>query len=476
MTVTLRQYQADLVAAARAEFARGHRRVLAVLPTGGGKGRVLAHLGASVAACGKRVTIMAHRAQLVKQICDNLDDEGVPHTRIQPGWPMLDLPVAVGMVQTIVRRLGKLPIPDLSLTDEAHHAIAPQYRRIAEAWPGAREMGVTATPVGAGGRGLDAAYDAMVVGPSTAELIDAKHLADYEYYLPSPDFSMEGVPMERGDYQPAAALRMVTASKIVGDAVAHFQKHLAKRTAITFCMGVQHAKDVAEQFREAGIRSAHIDGSMPDDEREALFAGLASGGLDNLTAADVVSEGVDIPSVSGIIMLRPTGSLGLLLQQVGRGLRLKPDGSRAVILDHVGNARRHGFPADPRKWVLTGKVTVAAPTLAECPKCYRAFAAADARQTALATCTRPGICPMHTARVIAAPALPIIVTPGQLERALNPWAWAGGINPLTARGLELKALIAAAPSEQELKMIARALGYHHRWVGHIMRDRAERAA
>ena len=473
--ITLRPYQSAMVEGFRAAYAGGRRRVLGVLPTGGGKGRLLAHVAAGTAAKGKTIVVMAHRAELVDQICANLDDEGVPYGRIQPGWPMLRYRVLVGMVQTIVRRLSKLPVPDLLLIDEAHHAPAGQYVAITTAWPQARMLGVTATPSRSDGQGLGQYFDVMVQGPSMADLIQAKHLADYEYYLPSPDFDMAGAGSAMGDFKAADALKIMAKAKIVGDAVQHYQTHLGRRPAIAFCMGVQHCEDTAAEFRAAGLRSAHVDGKMDMTLRRERLAGLANGLIDVLTAADVISEGVDIPAIAGAILLRPTQSVGLHLQQVGRALRLKPDGSRAVILDHVNNARLHGFPADPRKWTLDHSPKPDAPALRNCETCFRAFPAGEARAIALTECRREA-CPMQVVKPDAEMQEPPLRTAGMLERASDPWAWAGGIDPLRAAGPEWRALIARAQTEEQLRMISRARGFKRGWTTHVLRDRQQGAA
>ncbi|MCQ8279885.1 DEAD/DEAH box helicase [Acetobacteraceae bacterium KSS8] len=479
MSVELRPYQIEMVSGFRAAFQRRHRRVLGQLPTGGGKGRLLGHMGRAVSAKQKRILIVAHRAELVEQICGNLDAEGVQHGRVQPGWPMLNYPVLVGMVQTVSRRLHKLPAPDLIMIDEAHHTPAGQYQGMLNAWPDALVLGVTATPARTDGAGLGDFFDHMVQGPSTRELIDQGFLAPYDYFLPSPDFDATALAMEGSDYRTADVLRAVTKAKIVGDAVQHYAKHLNGRPAIAFCVGVKHVYSVAEQFMAAGIAAAGIDGTLPMAERKQRLDDLAAGRIQVLTAADVVSEGVDIPAVAGAILLRPTCSVGLYLQQVGRALRPKPDGSRAIILDHVGNARKHGFPSDPRNWTLDGSKPKDAVKIRTCDTCLRAFPIKDAVMIAEQECTLaeddpdercPILNPVGGVRGAISEAVV-----GELEAVTDPWTWAGGIDPARAYGQELQALIARAQSEDHLRMIARARGYHHRWVGHQLRARAEAA-
>lgn len=471
MTTILRDYQEDLLAGISGSWRSGHRRVLAQLPTGGGKGRILGAAARRTSARDKKIVIMAHRAELVEQICSNLDDEGVPHGRIMPGWPMLRYPVLVGMVQTIVRRLDQIPVPDLLLIDECHHAAAGQYVDIAYAWQTARVLGVTATPARTDGRGLKEHFDTMVTGPTVGELIAAKHLADYEYFLPSPDFDMSGAGIQAGDYKASDALKIMSKAKIVGDAVSHYRRHLTGQPAIAFCMGIKHCIETAAEFSAAGLRAAHVDGAMPMELRRSRLSDLANGGLDVLTAADVISEGVDIPCVAGAILLRPTCSVILHLQQVGRALRPKPDGRKAIILDHVGNARRHGMPADPRKWSLYGEPKKSAPELRECETCFRVFAAGTAREIAEEECDIEE-CPMLERDDKPNGRDAPLAAPGTLEAVKDPWAWARGCDPVRAQGAELKSLIALADTEERLRMIARARGHRRGWIQHVLRSRA----
>ena len=482
MSVLLRPYQSVMVDGFKSAYVARHRRVLGQLATGGGKGRLLGHMARAVAAKGKHILIIAHRAELVQQICDNLDAEDVPHGRVQPGWPMLNYPVLVGMVQTVWRRLDKLPAPDLLMIDEAHHAPAGQYVALITAWPRARVLGVTATPARSDGVGLGEHFDVMVQGPSMRELIAAGHLADYDYYLPSPDFDTAGIGMEGSDYKPGDALRAMSKAKVVGDAVQHYQRHLAGRPAIAFCMGVKHTHNVAAEFAASGIRAAGVDGTMPMDERKRRLAALASGDLQVLTAADVISEGVDIPQVAGAILLRPTCSVGLYLQQVGRSLRPKPDGSRAIILDHVGNARKHGMPADPRKWSLDRLEKADAPDLRTCERCMRVFLRTSARDVAEAECEVAANqdpddpCPIMLPAGGGGRAAVSGAIAGDLEVVADPWAWAGGIDPVRASGREYYSLLERASSENQLRMIARARGYRIGWIQHVLRSRAGQAA
>ena len=180
----LRDYQVKAVAAIRAAFTQ-YRRVLFVLPTGGGKTVIFAYITSHAAAKGNRVIVLAHRQEIADQISVALTAMGVPHGRIQPGYAMTDDLVQVGMVQTVARRLEAIPAPALLVIDEAHHAVAGTWAKIAAAWPNAKVLGVTATPERLDGVGLRDAFDQMVVGPDVRELIDAGYLAPFRYLAPS---------------------------------------------------------------------------------------------------------------------------------------------------------------------------------------------------------------------------------------------------------------------------------------------------
>lgn len=467
--IELRDYQERLIQQAQGALASNIRRILIQLPTGGGKGRILPRLARLRAEAGRRVLIVAHRAELIDQISAALDDEGLMYGRIQPRHPRMDFPVQVGMVQTVSRRLKTLRDFDDVMVDEAHHMPAGQYTAMLDAWPDAALTGLTATPIRTDGAGLGDYFDQMFCGPTTAELIDRGFLAGFDYYMPSRQLDLSSVGKSMGDYKRDAAMRAMNKARIVGDAVEHYRLYLNNRPAIVFCMGVKHTHEVAALFCDAGIKAAGVDGKMDMSLRRERLAGLASGALQIVTAADVISEGVDIPAVAGAILLRPTVSTALYLQQVGRALRVKPDGSRAIILDHVGNAQRHGIPTDPRLWSLNAeKRSSKAQGVVTCKMCHRVFHEGTAKAIARAECSRSP-CAILKPEPTAQDKAPDVVT-GTLEEVQDRWAWARGIDPYSAQGPELTSLIAHAGKDKEkLEMIARARGYKSGWVRHRLR-------
>ena len=306
----LRSYQVEGVAAIRAAFTQC-RRVLFVLPTGGGKTVCFAFITAHAAAKGNRVIVLAHRQEITDQISIALSAQGVPHGRIQPGHKPTDDLVQVGMVQTVARRLDAIPAPTLLVIDECHHAVAGTWTKITAAWPNAKVLGVTATPERLDGVGLRDAFDQLVVGPDVRELIDAGYLAPFRYLAPHTPIDLSGVRSLGGDFNSADLEDALDQDGITGDVVAHYLKHLAGRTAIAFCVTVAHAEHVAQRFRDAGISAASIDGTMSSDQRHNLVDKLRTGELRVLTSCEIISEGFDAPAVGGAILLRPTQSFAL---------------------------------------------------------------------------------------------------------------------------------------------------------------------
>jgi superfamily II DNA or RNA helicase len=209
----------------------------------------------------------------------------------------------------------------------------------------------------------------MVQGPTAAELTSEGYLAPARVLAP-PGFDSAGLRKRMGDFDTKQAEQRV--GTIMGDCLGHYRKHLSGQTAIAFCCSVAHAEAVAHLFQSAGIAAASIDGTMDTSTRRELLADLGTGRLSILTSCSLIGEGVDVPSVGGCILLRPTASVGLHLQMIGRCLRPQP-GKTAVVLDHVGNTLRLGHHLEERDWTLDGlrkRDREAAPSVKVCPQCF----------------------------------------------------------------------------------------------------------
>lgn len=452
----LRPYQQDAVDALRACYAAGKRAPLFVLSTGGGKTVVFSHIAQNAVARGKSVCILVHRQELLMQSSRSLTAMGVAHGLIAPGHNQTNHKVQIASVQTLGRRLVKRHYNfDLVIVDEAHHAAAGTWGKIIAAMPDAKLLGVTATPIRTDGQGLSAAFDDMVIGPSMSQLIDMGFLVRPVVYAPPTQMSLDGIRKRGGDYDQRQVAERMDKPTITGSAVDHYRKLCAGKPAVAFCASVEHARHVAEQFRAAGFRAQSVDGQMLDTERKAAIDGLGNGSLHVVTSCDIISEGTDIPVVSAAILLRPTQSTGLYIQQVGRALRPAPGKDRAIILDHVGNVLRHGMPQEDRDWSLDGieRHKKAAndnePIVKQCSKCYAVFTPAPA-------------CP-QCGHVEETKARKIEVTDGTLSEITEAQA--------AALKLERKREIGQARTLEALEEVARRRGYKPGWARFIMKSR-----
>lgn len=384
MILTLRDYQRRDIERLRAEYRRGARSVIYQAPTGSGKTVLFAHIVESSVRRGNRCAITVHRQELVDQTSRALTALGVPHGIVAAGrMAVPSAPVLVCSIQTLARRLDKVGRFDLLVIDEAHHSVAGTWDKVVRSQAQARILGVTATPERLDGKGLGrhagGHFDTLVVGPTVEELTTAGYLSPARAFIPPQIADLADIKIRGGDYAVGEAAARMDRPTVTGDAIQHYERICPGQPAIVFCTRVQHAENVAAAFRERGWRAESIDGTLPDAARRDRIAALGNGRLQVLTSCEIVSEGTDIPVVAAAILLRPTQSLGLHLQQVGRVLRPSPGKKEAIILDHVGNCARHGFPDDPRTWSLDGRPKGLRKTDDEqvgmriCPSCFAAF-------------------------------------------------------------------------------------------------------
>jgi DNA repair protein RadD len=357
--------------------------VLVVLPTGGGKSIITAWMVKNAIAKGNTAYFCVHRKDLVTQMSGTFREFEIPFGYIAAGRKYNPFqPVQICSIQTLRNRLDKVPAPNILIVDEAHFSCSKTYSEIIDLYEskGTFIIGKTATPWRLSGEGLARHFKEMVVGPSVRELMDRGFLSKYKFYAPSkPDLSKTHSRM--GDFVKEEIEEVMDRKTITGDAVKHYQKYAMNKKAVAFCVSIKHSQHVAESFRAAGIMALHVDGKTPHADRMKAFNAFADGEIKVLTSVAIFSEGLDLAALVGrevcieaAILLRPTQSLSLFLQQVGRALRRKLE--PAIILDHAGNYLRHGLPDDDREWTLSGrkkgkkKEEEAAVQVRQCPECY----------------------------------------------------------------------------------------------------------
>ncbi len=447
----LRPYQRQLLDDISAQFRAGHRSVLGQLPTGAGKTACAIVAAHKAASRGKRVLFQAHTRVLIDQTAERFAAAGLEFGVIMAGRSSNGLPVQIGSVQTLARRLDKVAPFDLIITDECHRAMSSSYAKIFAAWPRAYQIGLSATPSRLDGRGLGDVYSALVCGPQVAELIEMGHLAPFHVLAPwQPDLS--GVKIEQGDYVVSGLAAAMDRPTITGDAVEHFRKWASDRQAIVYACSIGHGGHVAEQFNSAGIRTALLHSDLTADEQKRAISGIRSGETQALVSIGMVNEGFDVPGVTCAILLRPTQSLVLASQQWGRANR--GGGTSAIILDHAGNTigqRGHGLPDTPREWTLEGRTKRSkAPILAgiairHCGACYTVYRAHLTQ------------CP-HCGGIAAKTGRQIEERDGELVE----------VTPEMARVEQLKSMpyqaaVASLQSVDDVRLMMRTRGYRPGW-------------
>jgi DNA repair protein RadD len=393
----LRSYQSDVLADVAHAVAAGARCILLVAPTGAGKTIIASSIIEAAQYKGERVLVLAHTREIIKQTSEKLFANGIQHGIIQAGFMTRpDEAVQVASIQTLWTRAMRtnrmeLPPADLLIIDEAHHCPANTYCKLVGAYPQATLIGLTATPCRGDGRGLGGIFDVIVECPQVAELIEQKHLVRTRVYAPvNPD--LKGVQTRTGDYVESQLAERMDRDNLVGDTVSHWHKYGERRKTVCFAVNVQHSLHIRDEFIKSGVRAAHVDGTMPKPERDAVLARLAAGGVELVTNCMVLTEGWDMPEVSCCILARPTKKMGLYRQMVGRVLRPAPAKVNAIVLDHSGAVFRHGFVEDRVDWTLDPEKRAASPThaarlergyssrLLECSKCGSIRIAGEACQ------------------------------------------------------------------------------------------------
>jgi len=399
---SLRPYQLHAVAQARALMAEGKRSICLVAPTGAGKTCISAHIIHSALAKSKRVLFLAHRRELIDQCAAKLRDLGIwNYNVVLSGHPQSRNPAApmqIASIQTLIRR--EYPPADLVIIDESHHACSASYQTLMANYPDAYVLGLTATPERLDGKGLDGIFHDLLEVATVPELIDSGFLVAPTCLGPSAEMAAQlkatlaTVKVRCGDYAEGALGDAMDNATLVGDIVAHWQEWAPGQRTIVFAASILHSQHIIAQFTEAGIAAAHLDGGMATPERERILSAWRRGDIQVVSNCQILTEGFDFPELSCCILARPTKSVALYLQMVGRVLRTAPGKSGALILDHAGNILEHGPPHIERVWTLQGaakKRKVEKTHACFLPGCGALFVERDAGAIWWVAATQPGI-------------------------------------------------------------------------------------
>jgi len=351
----LRGYQRDLVTRIWTDVATGGRPC-AVSPTGSGKTVMIAELAGQLLSSRKQVVVLCHRQEILDQICGALRQHlGIAPERVEAGCTaQLEAPLLVGMVPTMRRRVEQLRAAEgcALIADEAHHMGSTSWRTVRDALQPSLVCGFTATPIRPDGYGLSTEdWDSLLLGPEVGELIKVGALTPYRMFASTHAISTIGMRTRAGDYEiDEMARRAQTLSgSIVGDWCRYNPNG---HSTISVGVTVEHAEEIARIYRAAGVKAVCITGDSSSNFRKDSFAGLRAGEITVVTSCALIDEGLDVPSATCLQMLRPTQSIRLHRQLIGRVMRPHPGKESALILDHTDNWQRLPLPDESIAWQL----------------------------------------------------------------------------------------------------------------------------
>ena len=300
--------------------------------------------------------MFVHRKELVEQTQEKLGYFGLKAGVVAGGYePNYELPIQIISVASWSRRKEFLKEPDIIVIDEAHRVAARTWAAIAKHYKDKYQLLFTATPERLDGQGLASYCDEMILGPSVQTLVTMGSLSTYEAYSVPSKIDFKNLKTAGGDYTRQSVVKEIKRGQAYGDVIQHYGEHLDGKQALLFAPSVELSTEMAQKFSDVGYSAAHLDGETPRAEREATMALFRAKKLQIICNVDLFAEGLDVPGVAGVMLLRPTMSLTLYLQQIGRALRPDEGKEKAIILDFVGNVMRHGPPCMERHWNLAGR-------------------------------------------------------------------------------------------------------------------------
>lgn len=333
-----------------------------------------------------RVMFLIHRKEVLQQAVNTFDKQGV-----NP-----DL-LTAGMVQTLTRRVDKLPTPSVILVDEAHHALAKSYQRILDKFPKAIVLLFTATPHRTGRTQLDQIADDIIVGQSIHELTDKGFLAPFRYFQPPNDFNSKLLKRSStGDFTNES-MQEAMSTKIFGHIVKQYKRIANGMQAVVYTYSIDSAIKIAAEFNSEGISAVEVDGTTSKEKRDLAVRKFREQEIKILVNVNLFTEGVDLPNVDCVIMARPTASLALYLQFSMRCLNPRP-GKTAIIIDHANNFKSFGYPDDDRDWkqaIKSGKqksktlLKDPGMSIVTCDYCFAVVKASEVKDGKCPICGKP---------------------------------------------------------------------------------------
>ena len=339
--------------------------VMLQMPTGTGKTRLFVSIIKDIFHYSRdtkhayKVLILVHRKELVDQIDEELGCRyGLAHGIIQSGdRERKKYPIQIASVQTLSRRLERWTDKefDFVIIDEAHHTTAQSYQEIIKAFPDAKLLGVTATPCRLSGEGFTGTFEKLILSAPISKFIEDGYLSDYQYYsVPRYSFiqkEIDGIKKySNGDYAEQEMERVCNNDRIRAQVLDTYLRYANGKRGIVYTINKRHNQKLCEEFNSHGINSVAIDSDTPKEIRQQYIEDFKNGRLQIIFNVNLFTEGFDCPDIEFVQLARPTKSLTLYLQQVGRGLRISEDKEKTIFLDNVGLYNKFGLPKAKRQW------------------------------------------------------------------------------------------------------------------------------
>ncbi|MBR5253678.1 MAG: translation initiation factor IF-2 N-terminal domain-containing protein [Bacteroidales bacterium] len=363
----LRSYQVEMKQKVFKEWQNGNMSVMMQMPTGTGKTMLFASIIKDLwnhfydNPPLKKFLIIVHRKELVEQVQKTLYDKyGLAHGTIQSGKRDNEMyHIQVAMVQTLARekRLNKWKDNefDFIICDEAHHILADSYQKIRKAFPEAYLLGVTATPYRLNKQPFTDTFDVLVRSKPISWFIKDGYLSEYEYYsieaTSKLQLEIDNLKIDStGDYSDKAMTNALDNRKIRAKVVKTWLEHANGKKTIVYTINKEHNQNLCQEFIKIGYKCVAIDSDTPKEERDNYVNQFRKGEITIICNVNIFSEGFDCPDVECIQLARPTTSLSMYLQQVGRGLRISKNKEKTIFLDNIGLYNRFGLPSANRQW------------------------------------------------------------------------------------------------------------------------------
>ena len=349
----LREYQRDLIDKVEKSWLQGKKRIMLQLATGGGKTIVFSDIIKNYLSRDLKVLVIAHKKELIQQAYSKIKEiANIEPGYIKSGLPANELaPVQVASIQTLSRR--NKPPADLIVIDEAHHSCAKSYSDLFKIYDRANILGVTATPIRIDGQGFHLLYDDLIKGPNTDWLIEMGYLSPFKLFAAKIKLDVKEGKNSKNEYSQSALSKAIRENAIVNEnAIDTWFKYAENKQTVVFAVSIEHSLKLRDMYRAKGILAEHLDGSTKDAERERIIADFRDKKITVLTNCEIISEGFDVPAIECVQCIRPTKSLGLWLQMLGRSLRPAQNKDCAIVLDHTFNYKQLGLPDKNHDWSL----------------------------------------------------------------------------------------------------------------------------